>query len=381
MARWRPQHYRQEALASGADRTVAERAARTGALTTSRHPDRPPVFSLGHLAHLADVPYLYLRDVVARQVPDAYRLVRIHKRVSSDSGRYRVICIPDPRLLRVQRWIAQAILRTASPHEASTAFAVGDRVVTAARAHCAARWLIKLDVQNFFESITEISVYRVFIELGYQPLVAFELARLCTRVRGTEPYRGRRWRARTWPYKIKAYWSSTLGYLPQGAPTSPMLSNMSARAFDEEVAAIATTHNLRYTRYADDISLSTTRVDFSRSEAAAVTGQVYVAMSHHGLSPNRTKTQIAAPGSRKVVLGLLVDGPEPRLMREFKAGMEVHLHCLTHPEIGPARHAEVRGFESILGMRAHLRGLIAHAQSVESDYGAKLLVRFNAADW
>ena len=86
-----------------------------------------------------------------------------------------MICVPEPTLLIVQRWINQRILSHAKPHQASTAFAEGCSIKRAAERHCCARWLIKLDVANFFESISEVRVYRVFVGLGYQPLVSLEL--------------------------------------------------------------------------------------------------------------------------------------------------------------------------------------------------------------
>ena len=361
---------------------MVDRAVRTGALTVAKHGDRPPVLSLGHLSHMVDVPYAFLRRVISRDDFDPYRLFRIRKRVTTKSKRYRIICVPDPQLLRTQTWIARNILRTATPHFASTAFAQGDDVVSAAEIHCNARWLIKLDVESFFESITEISAYRVFRALGYQPLVAFELGRLCTRVRRLHGIsKNHRWRRRSWNKTIPAYSSRELGYLPQGAPTSPMLSNLSVSGFDGDVDDIAKQYGLRYSRYADDISLSTQSASFSRTASVEVMRKVYRAMVQHGLSPNRGKTQIRPPGSRKIVLGLLVDGPKPRLTKEFKSRIRMHLYYLTHGDIGPIGHAENRGFESIIGLRAHVRGLIAHAELVEPEYGRVRLEEFNRIVW
>ena len=309
-------------------------------------------------------------------------MFRIRKKSKTGNQRYRVICVPDPRLLQVQNWIAQNILSTATPHRASVAFSKGDNIMTAARLHTNARWLIKQDVENYFESITEISAYRVFHLLGYQPLVAIELARICTRVR-TLPgiKRNIRWRSSSQYYRIPAYVSWELGYLPQGAPTSPMLSNLSVVKFDEEVDSIANSCGLRYSRYADDISLSTQSSSFSRERSICVVRRIYEAMVNHGLSPNRAKTQIIPPGARKIVLGLLVDGGSPRLTREFKSRLRMHLYYLKHSMIGPGKHAECRGFDSIIGLCAHVRGLIAHAQLVEPDYGEARLKEFNNIAW
>ncbi len=383
MSLWRPQHYHREALNRGADPIIVDHATKTGAYTVAKNQNRPPVLSLRHLAHLADVSYEFLRAVVSRRELDPYRIFRIRNQVTTASKRYRIICVPDSSLLRTQSWIAQSILQTVTPHRASTAFAQGDDIVSAAQVHHDARWLIKLDVENFFESITEISVYRVFLSLGYQRLVALELARLCTRVRRLPGIykKNPRWRNRSREHKISAYTTGQLGYLPQGAPTSPMLSNLSVSAFDDEVYAIATDHGLRYSRYADDISLSTPCASFSRTQAVQVIRKVYEAMVQHGLSPNRAKTQIRPPGSRKVVLGLLVDGPKPRLTRKFKSRLRMHLYYLNRSDIGPAGHAENRGFDSIIGLRAHVRGLIAHAQLVEPEYADARLAEFNKIVW
>ena len=191
----------------------------------------------------------------------------------------------------------------------------------------------------------------------------------------------RRWRARNWKYKIEEYNNWTLGYLPQGAPTSPMLSNMSVIAFDEDVDTIANIDGLKYSRYADDLTLSIDSGMFSRSKAAKAIGKIYTIMAKHGFSPNKTKTQVCPPGARKIVLGLLVDGPKPRLTKEFKSSLRMHLHYLNHPDCGPIGHAKKRKFESILGLRSYIRGLIAYAQQVEPDYARRCLEEFSQVKW
>ena len=81
------------------------------------------------------------------------------------------------------------------------------------------------------------------------------------------------------------------------------------------------------------------------------------------------------------MLGLLVDEPKPRLTRKFKSRIRMHLYYLNRSDIGPAGHAENRGFDSIIGLRAHVRGLIAHAQLVEPEYAGARLAEFNKIVW
>ncbi|MER9397051.1 hypothetical protein NKI46_02780 [Mesorhizobium sp. M0615] len=119
----------------------------------------PVVFTLHHLSHLCDVSSEFLQNVVFRKV-DPYRVFRVRKRgkpneIAKPARRYRTICVPHPLLMRTQRWIAQNILNAISPHEASYAFTLDRDLVKAAERHVGAKWLVKMDVRNFFESISE----------------------------------------------------------------------------------------------------------------------------------------------------------------------------------------------------------------------------------
>jgi RNA-directed DNA polymerase len=389
MSRWRPQLYKKHGQDALIPDAVLKNALAVADATLAVNAAVPPIFTLRHLAHLADVDYGLLRAIVSRANLNPYRIFRIRKRPSEPGEkRFRVIAVPDPSLLKVQRWITQEVLSKAKPHSASTAFSKGDTLLAAAEPHCGCRWLIKLDVRNFFESIGEIPVYHVFRSIGYQPLIAFELARLCTRLRSSIRLPRRRWWVRWWRWTtILSYqvWrpdnGSRMGHLPQGAPTSPMLANLAMRGFDRRVSEIAERHGLIYTRYADDLSLSTIDRTYSRDRCRVAIGEVYAAMGEFGLSPNATKARIVTPGSRKVVLGLLVDGPKPKLLRTFKASMRQHIHYLLHPKIGPILHAKERGFTSVVGMKNHLFGLANFAAQIEPAYGQQCLSELRTVDW
>ena len=172
-----------------------------------------------------------------------------------------------------------------------------------------------------------------------------------------------------------------MGSLPQGAPTSPMLANLAVRNMDEALSRCASEIGVRYTRYADDLTFSTTDKAFGRARAKQLIGLVYRAISERGMSANLAKTSISSPGSRKVVLGLLVDGETPRLTRRFKHNLRMHLHYICHPKFGPAKHAATRGFASVEGLRQHLLGLIAHASQIEPAYAASAKEAFRRAKW
>ncbi len=285
--------------------------------------------------------------------------------------------------MEVQRWITQALLSKVPPHPSSVAFSKGDTLVAAAQAHCECRWLIKLDVKNFFESINEVAAYRVFRSLGYQPIVAFELARICTRLVTGSPFIGKKWRASApaSKFKIGDYSMKSIGHLPQGAPTSPMLANLAMAEFDKALGDLAALNGVTYTRYADDIALSSLNKSFGRNRCQALILEVFVLMAKWGLSPNRTKTRISSPGARKVVLGLVVNGPQPNLTREFKDNLRRHTHFISSATIGPAKHAAARGFSSTIGLKNHVMGLISFAHQVDPGFASERRAELSDVEW
>ncbi|MBC58962.1 MULTISPECIES: reverse transcriptase family protein [Rhodobacterales] len=387
MRTWNSQRYFAEGLAAGVDESILNNAIATAEHTLRQPSPGPPILTLGHLGHLAGVDVGILKTYASRQDADPYREFSIRKRpIPGQPPRYRTIAVPEPPLLRVQTWIASEVLRHAPCHSASTAFAPGSRLAQAAARHCRAVWMVKIDLRNFFESLTEIDVHRVFLERGYQPLVAFELARLCTRLRDkhrndTAVLPQRRTPKFRHSSLTSLYPRDLLGVLPQGAPTSPMLANLAVRDLDERLTAIAKTFGVRYSRYADDLTFSTTRKSFGRSRAHDLVGRVYETLAARGLAPNQSKTTIVSPGARKVVLGLLVDGDTPKLTRDFRSRLRKHLYHISAPDQGPVQHAARRGFASVEGLRQHLLGLIAFAGQIDPVYAAKCRAILDSSDW
>ncbi|WP_434986449.1 reverse transcriptase family protein [Vreelandella zhaodongensis] len=374
---WSPHQYRAAAKQKGLSDETVQAAIEQIEAVEEGAPGLPAILSLNHLATRAQVSYLYLRSVAARSEANTYRKFSISKR----SGGRRFIHVPEPTLAHVQKWINTYILRHASVHKASFAFAPGASIYKCAARHCGARWLIKMDITGFFESVSEIQVFRCFKALGYQPLIAFELARIVTvEPLGKSPrHRDPVWKVRKYNSSIPSYSARALGYLPQGAPTSPMLSNIVMKSLDEKIADAARNAGLVYTRYSDDLTFSTIEKDFSRSAASEFVHVVDSLLSASGFRSQHRKTKVVPPGSRKIVLGLNVEEEKPKLRREFKDNLRMHLYYLI--KHGPAEHAKERDFETIWGMKSHIRGLIDYAKMVEPNYSIDMLKRFNNVLW
>lgn len=372
---WSPQRYLKQGEANGVPSAVLAEALRQIQRIQNYSPSLPVVLSLPHLARLSKTDLQVIRRYVTRENEDDYRRFYMKKR----SGGYRRIGIPAEQLGRVQSWIAHNILAVLPVHTASHAFRTGDSIVKCAAVHENARWIIKIDIADFFGSITEIQVYRIFRSFGYNALISFEMARICTdKLIKSAKYKLDSWNVRAQDRKIGDYTQKVLGRLPQGAPTSPMLSNLAMIELDAQIAAIAEEAGLRYTRYSDDMTFST-RGHFTRQAAVEIVANVASVLKKKGLYLNKAKTKIVPPGARKVVLGLLAHGNLPTLSKDFKANLRQHIYYLQ--KHGIENHVQKRDFDSIGGLYRHLLGLINFANMVEPIYASKIRNSFDALPW
>lgn len=383
---WSSQRFRRQGLARGISPQTLDAAVEQIEALVKGPIRLPAVLTLGHLSQRSNIPFISLRRLVADTYGHPYRTFRILKRKADRNGykSYREISVPTPELLSVQRWISAHILRKIKPHPASHAFSPGSSIVKCAEVHCNSKWLIKLDISDFFGSISEIQIYHVFRQLGYQPLISFEMARLCTDrpLKESPPrfVRGRNripsGRVKTKTRVISYYDHRYIGYLPQGAPTSPMLANLAMRHLDLELDSIARHYKLRYTRYSDDMTFSTAE-KFSRGEAHELIQRVARTLIKNGLGLNKSKTTIAPPGAKKLVLGLLVDTAKPKLCREFKDRLRQHIYYIER--FGIEDHAHRRAFDTIAGLIRHIKGLLDFAYMVEPTYSLGLTERLEVA--
>lgn len=323
-----------------------------------------PLMTLGQLASETGASCTYLREVVSRS-RDPYTEISIPK----PNGELRSISAPEPILMDVQRWMLSHLFKNLTQHPASFAYRSGRGIVQCAEQHVGSRWMIKLDIHDFFGSVTETDVYRVFRRSGYNKLTSLELARLTTRAKdATRP----RWRMSL--HSIAAYTVDRQGILPQGGPTSGILANAVAARLDRLIGDYAATHSLAYTRYSDDLVLSGPG-DFDRVRAAKMVKDVETLIRRAGFEPHRKKSRIVPPGARKIVLGLIVDD-SVRLLPEHRRRIEVHLRGCE--KFGIAAHSAHRGFESVLSFIDHLDGWISFAIGVEPERGRTWRSRFNA---
>jgi RNA-directed DNA polymerase len=353
-----PNLYRKHAQELGRDPDTTARALEVAARVMQAGGE--PILTLGHLAQRCGVSARYLRRIVDRHA-DPYVAISRPKR----NGQTRSLFSPEPLLKDAQRWILDNMLIACRTHDASYAYQPKRSAVICALRHVGARWLIKIDVHDFFDNINEARVYQQIRTAGYPDLLSFQVARICTRASALV---GSAWAA---PHP-----RGVMGTLPQGAPTSGRLANATVYQLDEQLQSVASECRLTYTRYSDDIVFSTAE-NLSRKQARRIVHRVDGALAAQGMQRHEAKTRIVPPGGRKIVLGLIIEHDRVLLPRRFKRRLDTHVRGVAR--FGLTQHAQFRGFASVLSFVNHVDGHIAYADSVEPLFARTVRARWDVA--
>ncbi|MDA1195539.1 MAG: reverse transcriptase family protein [Planctomycetota bacterium] len=229
-----------------------------------------------------------------------YREARIPKR----SGGTRRLLVPDDETKAIQRRVLRGLLSALRAHPCATGFERGKSIVDHARPHAGRAVVIHMDVIDFFPSTTAERVERYFRRIGWNRAVARLLTELTT----------------------------TGGSLPQGAPTSPRLANLVNFGLDAHLHTIAAEQGARYTRYADDITLSLDHGDGPLGgRVRSLMRHVELALRAHGYRAHETKKRrVMYAHRRQLVTGLVVnEGVRlPRARRRWLRAVH-HRHATT----------------------------------------------------
>ncbi|MFO0960618.1 MAG: reverse transcriptase family protein [Isosphaeraceae bacterium] len=308
-----------------------------------------------------------------RRSPDGplrhYRVLWRRKR----SGEVRVIEVPKARLKAIQRRLLDEIVARIPPHDAAHGFRPGRSVRSFASPHVGRPIVLKLDLRDFFPSVSRARIQALFRTAGYPEPVALALAGLCTsRVPNDAwddpncPSRG----GSTELWRLRKRFA--LPHLPQGAPTSPALANLAAFRLDARLTGLARSAGAIHTRYADDLAFSGDG-EFARKAARFVDHVGAVALEE-GFEVNPRKTRAMRRGVRQRLAGLVVND-RLNLPRDEFDRLKATLHnCL---KTGPM--AQNRGQHA--DFRAHLMGRVAHLATVHLDRGKKLAAILARIDW
>ncbi len=324
--------------------------------------------SYGQLAWLADVRSLE-RKVRQEQLRN-YRYRVLPRR----GGLPRVVEAPKARLKEIQRWILREILAHVPAHGCVHGFTRGRSVKTHAELHAGQAAVLRLDLKDFFASVSAGRVFGIYRTLGYRPPVAHVLTGLST---NAVPHMV--WRAilaATDPRLVQPrFWlgrALATPHLPQGAPTSPALANLAAFRLDRRLGGLAASMALRYSRYADDLTFSgAAQLRRRRGRVEELVDEI---AREEGFLVNSRKTALHSAGGRQSVCGVIVN-VRPNVLRSEYDELKAILHNASRHGPESQNRAQVPDFQ------AHLRGRISWVASLNPARGEKLRHRFEEISW
>lgn len=263
-----------------------------------------------------------------------------HFSIAKGPNRVRMISAPDERLKFLQRKLADKLTELYRPRNPVHGFVAERSVKTNALAHLHRRFVVNIDLKDFFPTISQKRVEGMLSSLGIDARVTKIIAQICC----------------------------NNGHLPQGAPSSPVLSNMICFRLDKKLMAIAKDGHCIYTRYADDITFSSHRSPTALFEATLPPAgrfspdlfapKLRETFQQNGFAINPDKLHYADRHSRRIVTGLKINellNVDRRYVRNIRAT----LHSIESLGLNDAERKfhEKHGGRSNLA--AHLQGKIS----------------------
>ena len=207
---------------------------------------------------------------VSNNISKHYHKAKLPKK----SGGYRNLSVPDEVMKAIQRQISEMLLIHMPVSRYAKAYRFGSSTLRNAKHHVGKQVVLKLDILHFFDSVRYSTVKdKVFPEEIYAEPLRILLTMLC--------------------YHKDA--------LPQGAPSSPAITNIILYEFDELVGQWCRERGIAYTRYCDDMTFSG---DFNPAEVIRF---VRLELKKMGFLLNEQKTRIQRPGQQQSVTGIVVN--------------------------------------------------------------------------
>jgi retron-type reverse transcriptase len=265
------------------------------------------------------------------------------------SGGKRLIMAPKRRLKAIQRKLLVLVVEKLPFSDHAHGFRRGHSIRTGAEPHVGKRLVLKLDVKDFFPSVTFARVRGLLVAYGYGYAAASTLSVLMTE-------------AERQPVAVDgALFHVPIGdrHCVQGAPTSPGICNALLLRIDHRLAGLANKRGLVYTRYADDLSFSG---EMNREAAHKLRCVVNRIVVEEGFTINADKTRIMGQGSRQTVTGVVVN-KTLGLSRQERRRLRAIAHRLS-------RHSDD---VNSAALRARLEGKLAYLSMLNPQQAARIM--------
>jgi len=321
--------------------------------------DLPPLDKPDKLAEALGLTVAELRHLAFHR-DAATRLHYTRFTIPKRDGGERAIWAPLPKLKAAQRWILRNIVERLPVHGQSHGFLADRSIATNAAAHTGSKLVVKVDLKDFFPTVTLRRAKGIFRKAGYRDPIAMLLALLCTEA----------------PREIVERDGTTYFIamgprcLPQGAPTSPALTNTLCLRLDRRLAALAKKLGYRYTRYADDLTFSLPEGHAGKPRVGLLLGSIGRVASDEGFRVHPDKTRVSRHGGRQQVTGLVVNGEgAPRVPRALKRQIRAAIHNL-------GRGKALKEGETL----GRISGYAAYIYMTDPVLGGKMLKQLAALD-
>lgn len=259
-----------------------------------------------------------------------------HLQLTKRNGGLRTVYQPSKKLKIIQYWLIKNVFNNIRVHESASAYVKNISIKDNAYKHKNKRFLLKLDFENFFPSITYADLEPIFKEWHKQSNVKWEFS-----IKTSEIIR------------LSCFYKDDR--LPIGYPTSPILSNIVMYPFDYQISSNLSLDKNKYgqalySRYSDDLVFSTDKIGACK-EMYALVNEIISAIKAPCLNLNDTKTRyLSSSGGSSVITGLrLCHDGHLTVHRDYKNKLRGLIHLY---ESGKLQKKDV---SSLIGHLAHIK--------------------------
>lgn len=226
--------------------------------------------------------------------------------IPKKSGGTRKILSPIPPLKNIQDKLKNVLDEIYNPSRVVHGYVDDKSIVSNAKKHAGRKYLLNVDLKDFFPSVNFGRIYGLFkaYPFKFPEKIAMQLAQICT-------------------YENQ---------LPQGAPTSPVISNMICKRLDRDLEKLSKLLKVTYTRYADDLSFSwnekeTAEKILSAASSVVFDGPIKEVIEKNGFQINHQKVNARTHLERQIVTGIIVNNEKINLRRTFSRNIRAMLHA------------------------------------------------------
>ncbi|UHA74698.1 retron St85 family RNA-directed DNA polymerase [Paenibacillus sp. 481] len=296
------------------------------------------IFDFDHLCYLLECSPEDMRSYMYNKEYN-YHSFEIPKK----SGGTRQLEAPSYPLKMIQRWILDHITCQVPISSHAFGFRKKRSILDNAKIHEGQECIVNIDIANFFPSIKGIQIYKLYRYLGYTKQVASILTTLCTKD----------------------------DCLPQGAPTSPYLSNIVCKKLDKRISGLANAIGAKYSRYADDITLS------GSSSITNYIGTLKKILTDEGFIINYKKLRIQFNNQKQMVTGLVVNQKVNVPNEMIRSLRQEIYYCKKYGVNGHMRQRNIRNSN----YKEHLYGKAYFIKMINPDLGLDMIRQLDQILW